>query len=182
MSVRIEWAPSTQTDIDHYVVSSGTTPTGSFSFVANVAYVKPGANFDVDKNVFFYVDTNGTSSTYYVLVAIDTGNISSAPSQPFKSNSVTLAITNTIMVNENFSSDNALIYQDGNGAPIAGAIIRVFFKSDYDAGRTTIALATTTTNALGGFTAPIFLTTGFTYALVWSLESKYGPDLEEITV
>ena len=182
MSVRIEWAPSTETDLDHYVVNSGSSPTGSFTFLANVSYNLTGPNFDQVKGVFFYVDAGGTTSTYYTLAAVDTGGTSSLPSQPFQAAGVPPAIPNTVMVNENYGGTDALIYQDDAGNPIEGALIRAFTKTSYDAGDTNVALAVTTTNALGRFVAPIFLTTGYTYTLVFAKQTYYGPDAIEIIV
>lgn len=86
---------------------------------------------------------------------------------------------NQVKVNENFRLPNDLAYFAPDGTPIQGAQIRVYLKSDYDAGNLASPVGITTTNAFGGWTDSLLLTTGFTYTARFEKPYEWGPDTKE---
>lgn len=86
---------------------------------------------------------------------------------------------NQVAVNENFRLPNDLAYFAPDGTPIQGAQIRVYLKSDYDAGNLASPVGITTTNAFGGWTDSLLLTTGFTYTARFEKPYEWGPDTKE---
>lgn len=182
MGVRIEWAPGTETGLASYDLLKGAAPDGAFVAIVTIPYDLTGVNYDAARGVFFYVDAAGTASDYYEIVARDTSGNASAPSPPFHAAGVPPTVSSTMMVDQDYGAPGALRYQDAAGAPLEGASIRVFRKTDFDLGNTAVALAVTQTDAAGNFVDPIFLTAGFTYVVQFFKEGISGPDHTEIVV
>lgn len=183
MSIKVTWVPSVEPDVASYDLEwAADLVAPVWALVANVPNDLLGPNFDAVSNKFFYAHSTGTDSTYYRLFAYDTAGNKSAPSTPFKAPSGIPAIPNNVRVDHNYPTPASLRYQTASGVPIEGAVVRVFRKADFDVGNTNIALATTLTNARGEWVNPIFLTTGFTYTILFAKEGLYGPDSREVVV
>lgn len=183
MTIVINWSPSAEPDIASYDVEF--TPSLSpvaWSLRVNIPHDLLGPNYNVDTSLFFYADMLGDNTTYYRLIAIDQVGNRSAPSTMFQANGAAPTIDNNVRVDHNYPTPANLRYQTGSGAPIENAVVRIFKKADFDQGLTSTALATTQTNARGEWASPIFLTTGFTYTIVFAREGLYGPDTREIVV
>lgn len=88
-----------------------------------------------------------------------------------------------VQVDHNYGGADNLAYQESGGRGIVGADIRVFLKSDYDAGRRAngYVVARTGTTTGGRWAAPLMLDHG-AYVLVCYAAGRFGPDTAEITV
>lgn len=85
-------------------------------------------------------------------------------------------------VDHNFGGANNLAYLTAAGVGIPNADVRVYLKSDYDAGNRSAAyiVARSTTTTGGAWFRPVMLNPG-TYTLVYSSQ-MFGPDTIQITV
>ena len=182
MSVRISWAPSSHPYIASYDIYKGTSSSGPFTFLVNVAHSLAGANYDPVAGFFFYDDIAGTLANWYTLTSIDQSANRSVASAPFEPASLIPAFTNTVKVDHNYGSPGALRYQTAAGAPIEQALIRVYLKANYDQGETDQPLAVTATNAAGNWVTSVNLTTGYTYTIVFAREGLYGPNRVDVVV
>lgn len=182
MSVRITWTPSPEADIASYDIQRAVAIDGPWVDLVNIPHQVPGPNYDNDDSVMFYTDEAGTSAHFYRIITIDDSNQESLPSTPFQVTSNIPSLVATVKVDHNYGTPGALRYQTAGGAPIEGAVIRVFKKADYDQGLTDEALFVSATNAQGNWVAPVYLATGFTYTLHFAKEGLYGPDTREIVV
>lgn len=182
MGIKITWQPSTELDIASYNLErTDNLTTPSWALIVNIPHNLVGANYDIPNAVFFYLDSTGDSTKFYRLIAIDTLAQQSVPSAPFQ---VTAAasIPSTVSVDHNYGFPGSLRYQTAGGIPVEAAIVRIWKKSDFDAGNTDAPLAITMTNAQGNWINPCNLTTGFTYVVQFAKEGLYGPDKTEVTV
>jgi hypothetical protein len=182
MSVRIYWGPSSETDIASYDLERASAAIGPFSLLINVPHNLSGPNYDTNVNAFFYEDLTGSFTDWYRLIAIDDVDNHSSPSPAFQASSAVPTQTNVVAVDHNYGSPGALRYQTQAGAPVEGALIRLYRKTAFDQGNTDAPLAITLTNALGNWVNPVSLTTGFTYVVQFHKEGLYGPDKIEIVV
>jgi hypothetical protein len=184
MSVKVTWAPSPESDVASYDLewAPNLVSPVTWTLIVNIPNNQAGPNFDTITGTFFYSHADGVDTTYYRLYAYDTAGNKSAPSTPFKAPSGNPAIPNNVKVDHNYPTPASLRYQTAGGVPIEGAVVRIFKKADFDVGNTSIALATTFTNARGEWVNPIFLTTGFTYTILFAKEGLYGPDSREVIV
>jgi hypothetical protein len=183
MGIRVNWAASTELDIASYNLERADNLTGAtWAVLVNVPHVIPGPAWDALTSTFFYLDSTGDTSKYYRLTAIDTVGQYSVPSTPFQAVSTAPSFPNVVKVDHNYGSSGALRYQTAGGIPVEAAVIRVWKKSDFDAGNTDAPLAITMTNAEGNWVNPLSLTTGFTYTVQFFKEGLYGPDKTEIVV
>jgi hypothetical protein len=183
MGIKITWAPSGEADIASYNLErSDTLTTPLWTLLINVPHNLLGPNYDTLLGVFWYLDSTGDTTKYYRLTSIDTVNQLSIPSTPFQPVSTAPAIPNIVKVDHNTPTPGNLRYQTAGGIPVEAAVIRVYKKSDFDAGNTDTPLAVTMTNVQGNWVNPISLTTGFTYVVQFAKEGLYGPDKTEVTI
>lgn len=182
MSVQITWTPSTYPSIASYDVEVAAGSAGPYSFLANVPHNLSGPNFNVTTGLFFYAHSAGVVSNWYRLIAIDNVGNRSSPSAPIEPVSTTPIFTNTVKVDHNYGSPAALRYQTASGAPVEGALIRIYTKTAFDQGETNQPLAVTMTTAKGEWVNPVSLATGFTYVVQFAKEGLYGPDKVEVIV
>jgi hypothetical protein len=183
MAVKVTWAPSVEPDILSYDLERADNLTAPvWTLLVNIPHNLLGPNYSVPDGKFFYSDAGGDTAKFYRLFAYDLALNKSQPSTPFQAATTGPAIPNTVKVDHNFGTPANLRYQTLSGAPIEGALIRVFKKADFDQGLTALALAVTETDALGNWVSPVFLTTGFTYTISFAKEGLYGPDSREILV
>lgn len=183
MSIKVSWAPSAEPDIASYDLERADDLLAPvWTLLINVPHNLLGPNYDSLEGKFFYDDLTGDTTKYYRLYAYDSAANKSQPSTPFQAAATGPAIPNTVKVDHNYPTPTSLRYQTAGGNPIEDAVIRIFKKTDFDLGLTTVALATTKTNARGEWISPVYLTTGFTYTVSFAKEGLYGPDVCEIVV
>ena len=102
------------------------------------------------------------------------GGVTTPPSPPI--------FTNTVSVDHNFGLPDALRYMDSGGNPINDAQVRVYLKSDYDAGNLSAPAGVSLTGADGRWTNPVLVTPGFSYVVRFEAPYRFGPDTVTITV
>jgi hypothetical protein len=101
------------------------------------------------------------------------GGIAAPPLPPF---------TNTVKVDQNWSLPGSLRYVTPGGSPIAGAQIRLYYKSDYDAGVLNAPVGITQTTANGDWRDPVLVFPGYSYVIQFFLPNEFGPDVTTIVV
>lgn len=135
-------------------------------------------------------DTVGLAvKTYFhrVRVTLASGAVSDAvPWAPFD---VTLGgstvpsippFVNTVKLDADYGGQNMLAYYSPGGSPVQGAQVRVYLKSDYDAGRLEAPVGVTMTSVAGRFMTPILVTPGYSYVIRYEKPHEWGPDTTEI--
>lgn len=187
MSVTIRWLPNTEPDIDHYDVQrapdNGGVP-GTWADLISITHDLLGPNYDAATNRFFIVDTTGTLDNWYRVRSADVDSNVSGYSNPFQPSESTTPppFPNTVVLNEDYNTENSLQYTDDGGNPIQDAQIRVFKKTDYDLENFGAALGVTTTDANGAWKNPITVEAGFTYTIEFFKPGAFGPDAQEVVV
>ena len=88
--------------------------------------------------------------------------------------------TNTVKVDHDYGATDALRYMTPGGSPIESAQIRVYYKSDYDAGHLDTPVGVSQTNAFGRWANPILVLPGLTYTVQFFKPNEFGPDKTEI--
>jgi hypothetical protein len=88
--------------------------------------------------------------------------------------------TNTVQLDEDYGATDALRYMTPGGSPIENAQIRVYYKSDYDAGTLDTPVGVSKTNAFGRWNNPVLVTPGFTYTVQFFKPNDFGPDTTEV--
>lgn len=86
---------------------------------------------------------------------------------------------NTVKVTADYPQPGAMQYVTPGGSPIVGAQVRVYLKSDYDAGNLATPVGVTTTDAGGNWLNPILVVTGYTYTARLEKPYEFGPDTLE---
>lgn len=87
---------------------------------------------------------------------------------------------NTIKVDQNYGTMGALQYLTSGGSPIDAAQIRVYYKSDVDAGNLDNPVGVSVTNPSGNWALPVLVRPGFTYTIIFAKPNEFGPDKVEI--
>lgn len=87
---------------------------------------------------------------------------------------------NTVKLDHDYGLTDDLRYMTPGGSPIENAQVRVYLKSDYDAGNLASPVGITTTNAYGRWTSSILVTPGYTFVVQFYKPNEYGPDAKEI--
>ena len=86
---------------------------------------------------------------------------------------------NTVAITADYPLSDDMTYRTPGGSPIVNAQVRVYRKSDYDAGNLTTPVGVTTTDAGGKWTQPILVVVGYTYVARFEKAFEYGPDIKE---
>jgi len=84
--------------------------------------------------------------------------------------------TNTVTITQDWPLSNDMTYMTPGGSPIENAQVRVYLKSDYDAGVLTSPIGITSTDAGGKWRNPILVIPGYTYTSVFTKPGEFGPD------
>lgn len=84
--------------------------------------------------------------------------------------------TNTVTITQDWPLSNDMTYMTPGGSPIENAQVRVYYKSDYDAGVLTSPVGITTTDAAGKWRQPILVLPGYTYVARLEKAGDFGPD------
>lgn len=87
---------------------------------------------------------------------------------------------NVKKVDQDYQLPGDLAYFTPGGSPIQGAQIRLYYKSDYDAGNLASPIGVTMTDASGGWINPILVVPGFTFIVRFEKPNEWGPDTVEI--
>jgi len=87
---------------------------------------------------------------------------------------------NTVKVDHDYGSVDALRYLSPGGSPIENAQIRVYLKSEYASGKLDTPISVTTTDLTGRWKNPILTEPGNTYVVRFDKAGAYGPDTREI--
>lgn len=93
MSNEIFWSASTDPNIAFYKIQTATSNAGPWSLLAQVTGTLPSPNYSTQRSQFFYVDTAGAYATWYRIIALDTFNVESDPSIPFRSDGPVVQFT-----------------------------------------------------------------------------------------
>jgi len=91
-----------------------------------------------------------------------------------------MPFTNTVQIDHDYGSIDALRYLTPGGSPISGAQVRIYRKSDYDARNLGTPVAFTMTKADGRWQDAALVEPGFTYTIRFELPNYYGPDTREV--
>lgn len=89
---------------------------------------------------------------------------------------------NTFKLSQDYPLSDDMRYMTPGGSPIANAQIRIYYKSDYDAGNLAVPVGVTTTNTNGRWAAPVLVLPGYDYVVMFFKPSEYGPDVVTVTV
>ena len=87
--------------------------------------------------------------------------------------------TNTVKINEDYPLTGDMQYMTPGGSPIVNAQVRLYYKSDYDAGNLASPIGITMTNEYGKWRQPILVLPGFTYIARLEKPYEFGPDIKE---
>jgi len=92
------------------------------------------------------------------------------------------AFDNTVKVDHSLTFEDSLRYMTPGGSPIENAQVRIYYKSDYDAGNLATPVGTTTTKNDGRWKNPILVLPGFSYIVQLFKPNEFGPDVSTIIV
>lgn len=127
--------------------------------------------------------------TYRVVVTLSNGDrLEAIEWSPFDLNlggtaaETPPAFDNTVKVDHNLQVEDSLRYMTPGGSPIENAQVRIYFKSDYDAGNLNTPVGVTTTKVDGRWKNPILVLPGFSYVVSFFKPNEYGPDVSTILV
>lgn len=182
MSNTVRWLPSQEDDIDSYRVENAADSAGPWSPLVTITH-DLGDPTVFDGTYFYYEHVAGSVSDWYRIIAIDATALESTPSSPF---TVTAGPPDppaeTVALNANYGSVNALQPVTPGGDPIENTQVHVYYKTDYDAGNLSSPVGISLTDATGGWQTAIFVAPGFDYVLVFQKPGEYGPSVTTITV
>ncbi len=86
---------------------------------------------------------------------------------------------NTVKITADYPLAGDMQYMTPGGSPIVNAQVRVYKKSDYDAGNLSAPVGITTTGADGKWLQPILVLPGYTYVARLEKAYEFGPDVKE---
>lgn len=98
------------------------------------------------------------------------GGSADVPPPPFE---------NTVKINHDYQLPGELTYVTAGGSPIENAQVRVYLKSDYEAGNLATPVGITTTDPGGRWRNAILVNPGFSYVVRFEKPGEYGPDAHE---
>lgn len=104
---------------------------------------------------------------------LNLGGVASTPQPPFD---------NTAKLDHNWDMPDRLQYVTPGGTPIPDAQIRVYYKSEYEAGNVSNPIGITMTDAFGRWKNPILVKTGYTYKIHFFKPNEFGPDLIDVVI
>ena len=128
-------------------------------------------------NYYYHVRVTFADATVqevvpYNLFVVGLGGVADSPISPF---------TNTVKVDHNWSLPDQLAYVTPGGSPIENAQVRLYYKSDYDAGSLNTPVGISLTDARGRWVNPILVLPGFDYVVQFFKPNEWGPDTTTIT-
>lgn len=87
-----------------------------------------------------------------------------------------------VALHTDFGGIDALRFEDENGDPVEGAVVRVFTKLEFDTNALDNPIGVTATNATGRWVNPVFVNAGDTYTVHFQRDGLVGPVSVEIIV
>lgn len=87
--------------------------------------------------------------------------------------------SNTKKIDQDYPLANDMTYQTPGGSPIENAQVRLYYKSDYIAGKLDKPIGITMTDAYGKWRQPILVIPGYTYVARLEKANEFGPDIKE---
>ena len=174
---KLRLTPTSPSDLIHWTSAINPTHLSLLSSVISLGF-EPA-------------DTSGLSIAVYAFqVGVTLGNGDVLPPviewSPFDLNLGGEAhpeppvFTNTVKLDHDYGAVDALRYMTPGGSPIESAQIRVYYKSDYDAGILGTPVGVSQTNAFGRWANPILVLPGFTYSVQFFKPNEFGPDKTEV--
>lgn len=138
--------------------------------------LQPADTNPIDVGAYFYelrvtVDDEVSVAIEWNLFSLSLGGAAPEPTPPFD---------NTTKVDHDYQLPGDLAYMTPGGSPVEGAQIRLYYKSDYDAGNLTAPVGITTTDAGGRWKNPILVKPGYSYVVRFEKPNEWGPDTAEI--
>lgn len=183
MSVQVNWLASPEADVASYIVERSVSVLGPWTELATVVNDKTGPAYDPATGLFGAPDPDGNELTWYRLRAVDTAELVSDPSEPFRATATPPSYGESqVKVDHDYTAENRLRYVTPSGEGIDDALVRVFRASDYDLAYNVPPVGTTITHLSGRWKDSLFLTPGYTYIVLYSKEGHYGPDSVRIDV
>jgi hypothetical protein len=159
--------------------TTADNPT-SLAFLANEAAMHmlfaPGDTSGLDlKEYFFQLTVTFADGSVDVMIPWAPFDVvlggSATPAPP--------SFDNTVKIDHNFRLPEDLTYVTPAGSPVENAQIRLYTKSDFDAGNLDTPIGITTTDAFGHWVAPIFVKPGYTYVAYYLKPNEWGPNTKE---
>jgi hypothetical protein len=86
---------------------------------------------------------------------------------------------NTVKISHDYPLAGDMTYMTPGGSPIVNAQIRVYYKSDYDAGNLGAPVGITSTDDAGKWRNSLLVLPGFTYVSRFEVPGCFGPDVKE---
>lgn len=170
-------SPDASTDLIKLTISDNPS---SLSFRPERAAINlalaPSDTIALALQTYFYrlrvVLLDGTTSDAIPWSPFDVGLGGSAatPPPPFE---------NTVKMNHDYQLPGELTYVTAGGSPIENAQIRVYLKSDYEAGNLATPVGITTTDSGGRWKNAVLVNPGFSYIVRFEKPGEYGPDTHE---
>jgi hypothetical protein len=87
---------------------------------------------------------------------------------------------NTVKISHDYPLAGDMTYMTPGGSPIVNAQIRVFYKSEYDAGNLGTPVGITSTDDAGKWRQCLLVLPGYTYTVRMELAGCFGPDVREV--
>jgi hypothetical protein len=88
----------------------------------------------------------------------------------------------TVKLNHDYMGAGELRYVTAGGSPIADAQIRVYLKSQYDAGNLATPVGISATDADGKWLQTLLVAPGYDYVVRFEKPYEFGPDVRVVTV
>lgn len=190
MTVSLTWLPNTEEDMAGYELQRAPNVDelpGTWEDVAYIPFEIPGPNYNPATGEFFYIDGEGTLTTWYRLRALDTYGDASDYCLPFQPTEHTTPppFPNTVELTEQYEFEPGcnLVYKDTDGNILPDVQIRVYYKVDYDLRLMDQTIGVTTTDTTGQWRDPILVEAGYTYTVHYEDPgSGWGVDSREVIV
>lgn len=183
---RISWKLSTAPNVIGYeLLFSDTGIAGDYSVLGTVLHQIPGPNYDEGTASFFYDDSEVSYRWYRLRVVDQFGNKTEDTfPTPFQAGNAPTEVPTLhfVKLDHNFNLPNNYQYVTIDGDPIDQATVRVYKKTEWDAGNATVVVGITKTDDNGQWRVPVPVEPGYTYTLVYHKENEFGPDVVEVTV
>lgn len=168
------------TDLTNVLLwDSVDNPTSiSIDFLKDVILLnfQPGDTSSLALGLYFYqIQVSLPTGEVYDVVPwslfdLSLGGAAATPPAPFPS---------TVTITADYPLAGDMQYVTPGGNPIHNAQVRVYLKSDYDAGNLNSPVGITTTTHHGKWLNPILVVPGFTYVAQFLKPYEFGPDIFE---
>jgi hypothetical protein len=168
------------TDVVNVLLFATTTTPDSLSFELDEAVLNlnfaPADTSALDIGLYFYqIEVTLTDGGILDVIPWDLLDLNlggaATPTPP--------VFDNTVTISADYPLSGDMQYMTPGGSPIVNAQVRVYYKSDYDAGNLASPIGITMTNEYGKWRQPILVLPGFTYVARLEKPYEFGPDIKE---